>query len=116
MGIELLITPGCPAQVLAATRLRRGLDGIGLFVTDFTIRTIDSMQDAEQAGFLGSPSILVDGLDLFPNPTAAPALTCRVYPTPHGTDIAPDPDQLRIALQLAFPLLRTPSVKATGQT
>jgi len=116
MGIELLITPGCPAQGLAATRLRRGLDDIGLFGMDFTVRTITSMQDAEQAGFLGSPSILVDGLDLFPDPTAAPALTNRVYPTPRGTDGAPHPDQLRLALQLAFPLLGKPSVKVIGQT
>ena len=49
----------------------------------------------------GSPSIQVDGVDLFAAPDAAVGLACRVYPTPDGPAGAPTVEQLRAALAVA---------------
>jgi hypothetical protein len=107
MNIELLVVPDCPNEGVAATRLRRALDEIGLLDKEFALRTITTQAEAEEAGFTGSPTILVDGQDLFPEPAAAPGLACRIYRTPSGQTGVPDPAQLRGALQRLAPLLRT---------
>jgi len=52
-------------------------------------------------GFHGSPSILVDGVDLFAEPGAGVGLSCRVYRTPEGLSGAPTVEQLRAALAVA---------------
>jgi hypothetical protein len=49
-------------------------------------------------GFHGSPSILVDGIDVFAGPDAGVGLSCRVYRTPDGPAGAPTIEQLRAAL------------------
>jgi len=106
MNIELLVVPDCPNEAVAATRLRRALDGIGLLDAVFTRRIITTQAEAERAGFTGSPTVLVDGQDLFPAADAVPGLACRIYLTPDGTGGAPDPARLREALQRLAPLLR----------
>jgi hypothetical protein len=107
VNIELLVVPDCPNEAVAATRLRRALDAIGLLDKEFTRRTITSHAEAEKTGFTGSPTILINGQDLFPEPDAAPGLACRIYRTPSGQTGAPEPAQLREALQRLAPLLRT---------
>ena len=49
-------------------------------------------------GFHGSPSILVDGVDVFAEPGAGVGLSCRIYRTPEGLAGAPTLDQLRAKL------------------
>jgi hypothetical protein len=74
-----------------------------------TIRTreIRTDSDAEQAGFTGSPTILIDGVDLVPGADGhqlgyEPGLTCRVYRRRDGRiSPPPDPDDLRESLQRA---------------
>jgi hypothetical protein len=44
--------------------------------------------------FTGSPTIWLDGTDPFESAAAAPALACRVYPTPVGLAGSPTVDQL----------------------
>jgi hypothetical protein len=56
---------------------------------------IDSPQTAERVEFRGSPTILVDGRDPFASGDEPIGLTCRVYPTEHGTQGAPTEEQLR---------------------
>lgn len=94
MRIELLVVPGCANEATAADRLRRALDEAGLADTGFTTRVITTVQEAEQAGFTGSPTILIDGRDPFAQPTALPAVACRIYRTAHGVEGAPDLEQL----------------------
>ena len=99
MRIELLVVPGCANEATAASRLRRALDEAGLADTGFTTRVIATLEQAEQAGFTGSPTILIDGRDLFAQPTARPAVACRIYRTARGADGAPDLEQLGQALR-----------------
>ncbi len=51
-------------------------------------------------GFVGSPTIHVDGRDPFPAAGEPTGLTCRVYHRRDGRiSPTPDPDDLRAALQ-----------------
>ncbi|MCX5181026.1 hypothetical protein [Streptomyces virginiae] len=102
MEIEVLVVPDCPNQQLAADRLRRALDDVGLPDTGFTTRVVIAGQaDTERSAFTGSPTILINGRDPFAEPGTAPAVACRAYRTGHGLAGAPDLDQLRQALAQA---------------
>lgn len=96
MEITLLYFDGCPSWQAADERLTV-LTGERPDVT-VTRRVVDTPEEAERTGFLGSPSILVDGVDAFAEPDAQVGLTCRRYPTPDGYDGAPTLEQLRAVL------------------
>ena len=61
-------------------------------------RLVGNVDDAEAIHFRGSPSILVGALDLFPDPSAAVGLSCRIYATSAGFAGAPTLDQMRTAI------------------
>ena len=63
---------------------------------------VDSPEEAERSRFRGSPSILIDGTDLFAEPDAPVGLSCRVYQTPAGMAGSPTIDQLRTAIAAAM--------------
>jgi hypothetical protein len=67
------------------------------------VREIDTEASAEREGFVGSPTIRIDGADLQPPPEGEPpGLTCRIYRRRDGrTSPLPDPDDLRDALAAA---------------
>lgn len=96
MDITLLYFEGCPNWELADERL-------GVLAADrpdlrVTRRLVESAAEAERVGFLGSPSIHVDGVDVFAEPGSQVGLACRRYLTPDGVAGAPTLDQLRSAL------------------
>ncbi len=62
---------------------------------------IDSPDTAEELGFRGSPSVLIDGVDPFSNPDAPVGLACRVYVTESGYAGSPSLYQLRTAIRKA---------------
>jgi hypothetical protein len=59
---------------------------------------VTSPGEAATAGFAGSPTLLVDGHDLFPGTALTTQLACRVYPTPDGLSGAPTAEALIAAL------------------
>ena len=67
------------------------------------MREIKGDGDARQAGFVGSPTILIDGVDLVPAAAEEQiGLICRVYRRRDGrVSPIPDPDDLREALSRA---------------
>jgi protein-disulfide isomerase len=65
---------------------------------NWRVAVVDTLEEAERVGFHGSPSILVDGVDVFAEPDAGVGLSCRVYRTPEGLAGAPTMEQLRAAL------------------
>ena len=97
MTVTLLYFPGCPNWQTADANLRAAIAE-----TDADIavqrRVVNSVEDAERHGFLGSPTILIDGRDPFAEPGAVPGLSCRVYRTDAGVAGAPTVAQLRTAL------------------
>ncbi|GAA1347724.1 thioredoxin family protein [Arthrobacter roseus] len=96
MQITLQYFNGCPNWTIVADRLAViAQDRTDMIVTHLLVET---PEDAEATGFRGSPSILLDGADLFPDPASSVGLSCRIYPTPDGLVGAPTLDQLRAAL------------------
>jgi hypothetical protein len=65
----------------ADTRLRQALAAAGLVNVPSWYRTVDTPQQAQQLGVRGSPTILVDGHDLFATGEAPAGRSCRVYQT-----------------------------------
>lgn len=49
-----------------------------------TFRRLENAEDTSRVPFAGSPTIVVDGADLFPAAARITDLACRVYPTPEG--------------------------------
>ncbi|MCT6782107.1 DsbA family protein [Streptomyces sp. CS7] len=101
MDIEILLVPDCPNEKPAAESLRAALDSLGLSDTTVTHRLIADQTEAEELGFTGSPTILINGRDPFTEAGRTPGLACRIYQTPEGLAGLPSLDQLRQALSSA---------------
>lgn len=96
MDITLLYFKGCPNWELADEHLRvLAAERPDLRVTR---HLVESAAEAERVGFLGSPSIHMNGVDVFAGPGSQVGLACRRYLTPDGIAGAPTLDQLRSAL------------------
>jgi hypothetical protein len=98
--IELYWWEGCPSYPEALALLESLLAERGLDVP-VELHEVTSQEEAEQLGFPGSPTILVDGRDIDPaGARARPALNCRIYRLPDGR-ISPVPsrEQLEEALR-----------------
>ena len=94
MEVELLFWAGCPSHPAALAELRAALGG-GVPVV---VREIATEEQAVAERFPGSPTIRVDGVDLFPVDDP-PSLSCRVYRLADGRfSPTPDPGLLREAL------------------
>jgi hypothetical protein len=78
--IELLVIPGCPhvSAALAAITTAIHQSGSEAEVAEIVVR---SESEALALGFLGSPTVRVDGLDVEDGAAerVEPALSCRVY-------------------------------------
>ena len=61
-------------------------------------RLVDTVEDATAMRFHGSPSITVDGIDLFADADTPVGLSCWMYQTPTGPAGTPTLEQLRIAI------------------
>ena len=99
--VELLVVADCPNQGSAAGLVRGVLDGLGMDEMPVPVRVVHSRVEAEQCGFSGSPTILIDGIDPFAEPGAQPALACRLYATSTGLTGLPDEAALRAAIRAA---------------
>jgi len=98
--LQLLHVEECPNEVVALERVEAALSGLGRddHVEQVLISTHD---EARQWSFHGSPSLLVDGVDVFAGPDDQVALACRLYRTPHGPAGFPDLEQVSEALRRA---------------
>jgi hypothetical protein len=91
----------CTNWQTMAERVRQALDRTGHADVQVVLEKVASAEDAERLGFIGSPTILVDGTDPFAQPGWPFGLTCRVYGTAHGLAGSPTVDQLVEILRLA---------------
>jgi hypothetical protein len=101
--LELLWWEGCPSTDAVLADLRAALTEMGLDGAAVTLREIRTDDEADEAEFLGSPTILIDGSDPFASVGEQPVgLTCRLYRRRNGRiSPTPDPDDLRHALRAA---------------
>src|SRR4051812_20812537 len=99
--VELLWWEGCPSYPQALADLREAMDQLGLDPAAVEVLEVPSDEEAARQGFVGSPTIRIDGTDVVPPPPDEPTgLSCRVYRTRDGRiSPVPDPDDVRDALR-----------------
>jgi hypothetical protein len=106
LTVELLWWEGCPSTDRALLDLRGALDELGL-PGDVAMREIRSDEEAEASAFPGSPTILIDGVELMAalgrgGEDEPAGLRCRVYVRRDGRiSPTPDPQDIREALGAA---------------
>ncbi len=83
MNVELLYFEDCPSWESAMANLQTALAEEGLAAQIHVIKVQDA-EEAQRREFLGSPSIHVDGVDLWPDERRGYFWGCRVYRTPEG--------------------------------
>ena len=98
MKVELLHIVDCPNTDIAEANARAALDAIGFVDVAVELVAIRTEAEATNSPFGGSPTLLVDGVDLFPTAPVR-SLACRVYPTESGFAGAPTPEQIEAALR-----------------
>ena len=79
---------GCPHSKLAERRVTV-LTRLGRDEQTVTKVLIETPEGAVRLGFIGSPTVLVDGRNPFARGDEQPASACRVFLTPNGPDGAP---------------------------
>ena len=94
--LQLLYFDDCPNWLEAAAVL----DQLAAEMPDLEVerRIVDTPDEAAHVAFHGSPSIHVDGRDLFASDTDPIGLSCRIYQTTDGPAGAPTLEQLRDAI------------------
>jgi hypothetical protein len=92
--ITLFYFDGCPSWQSALENLEKVLESEQI-PAQITLVKIDSDAQAQKEHFLGSPSIRVNGVDLWPEERANYSLSCRVYHTPMGMRGSPTLEMLR---------------------
>lgn len=92
MEITLQYFDGCPNWEVLDHRIAEALHGR----TDASIirQRVETTEEAIRLGFHGSPTILIDGIDPFAEPSAPVGLACRVFRTPNGLAGSPTLEQL----------------------
>ncbi len=83
MKIQLLYFDDCPSWQDGLKNLEMVLQELNIDTSIEIIKVLDD-EDAARLKFLGSPSFLVDGRDLWHEERESYSLSCRVYSTPTG--------------------------------
>ena len=92
----------CPNWREAGARATRALASLGR-PDVVTYRLLRAPEEAAHTAFAGSPTLALDGADLFPSDGGTDDLACRVYVTPWGLAGLPTEDQIVDALEAALP-------------
>ena len=100
MDIQFLYFEDCPSHEQALARLRQAMAEEGI-EEEIEIIKVETDEQAEQWRFTGSPTILINGIDIdLPPADAFVALTCRVYLWDDGRfSPLPSPDMIRSAFR-----------------
>jgi len=96
--VEVLYFDGCPTYVAAEKAVREALADEGI-EAGVELVAVNTDGEAQELRFPGSPTIRVDGRDLFPVPSRSEyALGCRMYSTPEGLKGSPTAEMLKEVL------------------
>src|SRR5213080_4101298 len=102
MRVELLFWAGCPSYGKALRELQQVLRESGHDPRTVIVREITTDDAAASEGFVGSPTIRIDGADVQPLANEPTGLTCRVYRRRDGCiNDTPAPEDLREAVLAA---------------
>src|SRR5215210_4939249 len=98
LDIELLYFEGCPSHAQLLPTVERLAVRFG---AKLALRRVETADAAEREGFLGSPTVRVDGVDV--DPSAAErtdfGLNCRIYRSETGQSPLPPEQWIRAALE-----------------
>jgi hypothetical protein len=97
LQIDVLYTRDCVDWEEYARLVDAALGELGV-AAEFNYYLVQSDRQAVEIGFIGSPTIRVNGEDLFPVPRAASGMRLRAYFTPEGMVGCPTYDMIREAL------------------
>ena len=97
--VELFYIAGCPNREVALSRLAEAVRDSGRPDVVVRERLIEDQEQARTLGFLGSPSIQVDGVDPFVVGGEQVGFSCRVYRSAAGLEGAPTKAQLAEVLR-----------------
>ena len=94
--IELFFWDGCPSYPEAEALVRTTLADLGV-EAELELIEVHTQEQAEELGFVGSPTIRIDGHDVDEEAAARsePSLTCRIYTFPDGT-VSPVPSRAQV--------------------
>ena len=102
LKVEILYFPGCPNHAPAVTRVREVLvqEGADAAISEVEIHDADA---AQNVGFLGSPTIRINGRDVEPGAgsVAAFGMSCRTYVSGGQRAGIPPQEWIRAAVQEA---------------
>ena len=99
MKVVVLYFDGCSTYKLATKTLQTVLAEEGI-EAEIELVAVNSDEEAQRLRFPGSPTVRVDGRDLFPAPEREDwRLGCRVYATPEGLGGSPPAEMLREVLK-----------------
>jgi hypothetical protein len=98
MTLDVLYFDGCPGHERLLPSLRALADAHGVALQ---LRSIESIEDAEREGFLGSPSVRVNGVDVEPGAHERRdfGLKCRLYRAAAGHSGQPQREWIEHALR-----------------
>ena len=104
MKVEVLYIAGCPNHKPAVARVQQALEAARLSAEILEMEVRDATM-AQQVGFLGSPSVRVNGLDVEKEARATRTFGfgCRSYTGSGGRTGLPSLDLLHKALAEAAP-------------
>lgn len=95
MEITLLYFDGCPNWQTTLGHLQSLEDELGF---SLRLHNVSTASEAEEIGFVGSPTVLIDGRDPFATGETVTGLACRVYETQEGPGGTPTIAELRAVL------------------
>jgi hypothetical protein len=97
--VELLYLEGCPTYRAAQHAFRRTLAELDV-PADMELVEVNSNEEARRLLFPGSPTIRVQGTDLFPiaNPSNNYGIGCRMYKPPEGLQGSPTAGMFKASL------------------
>ncbi len=93
MEVVVLYLEGCPNRELAESRARLAFERVGAS-GEVRSQRIESAADADLLGFRGSPTVLLDGVDIFVEESSPYGFACRLYRTENGLEGSPSLDDL----------------------
>lgn len=101
--IDILVREDCPNRGMALIVVERVVDETGI-PAEIQVVEVDENEDAVTHRMLGSPSVLVDGRDVDPQPSvhADFSIEDRIYRTDRGPCGWPDAEWIRQALLRAI--------------
>jgi hypothetical protein len=101
VDVEVRFVEGCPNLPVTRQRLALALEAAGRPDNEIRLRVVRTDAQAEELGFPGSPTVLIDGRDPFLDRHAVVGLSCRLYRSAEGTSGSPSVEQLTAALAQA---------------